>query len=116
MTDEVGNTGLRREQWLDQPEIHLALFCFLFAFVWEMWQMPFYDVGDITVMEAVRTCTLATVGDAVLMVVSYSVVSLATRSRRWLLTPRVWMVALYLAVGLVVTVLFEELATAAAWG
>lgn len=116
MSSEKRRRAPVRRFWFDQPEIHLALFGFLFAFVWEMWQMPFYDMGDVSFAQVTGTCTLATVGDALLMVFAYSAVSLLARCRRWLLTPRDWMIVVYLLIGLAVTVLFEELATGANWG
>ncbi len=111
------NTGSSpRRCWFDQPEIHLALFGFLFSFVWEMWQMPLYQQGASSISAATTTCTIATAGDALLIVIAYSAVSLIARSRRWLLAPRAWMIGVYLLVGLTVTVPFEQLATDAAWG
>lgn len=115
-SSEQGRRAPVRRFWYDQPEIHLALFGFLFAFVWEMGQMPFYDTGDVSFQKVTAACTLATIGDALLMVSAYSVVSLLARCRRWLLQPAAWMIAVYLLVGLAVTVLFEELATGAQWG
>ncbi len=113
---EQGRRAPLRRFWFDQPEIHLALFGFLFAFVWEMWQMPFYDMGDVPFQKVTVACTLATFGDTLLMVSAYSVVSLLARCRRWLLKPATWIIAVYLLTGLTVTVLFEELATGAQWG
>lgn len=108
--------ALEQRFWFDQPEIHLALLGFLLAFVWEMWQMPFYNMADASVMDVTKTCTLATVGDAALMVLAYTSVSVLARTRRWLLRPQLWMIGTYLLVGLTVTVLFEELATGSKWG
>ncbi len=116
MSSEHAHHGPVRRFWFDQPEIHLALFGFLFAFVWEMWQMPFYDMGDVSFAQATGACTIATVGDALLMVSAFSVISLLARCRRWLLKPAPWMVAGYLLTGLTVTVLFEKLATGTDWG
>lgn len=116
LSSEQGRRAPVRRLWFDQPEIHLALFGFLFAFVWEMWQMLYYDTSDVSFQEVTGACTLATVGDTLLMVSAYSVVSLLARCRRWLLKPATWMIAVYLLTGLTVTVLFEELATGADWG
>ena len=92
------------------------MFGFLTAFLWEMWQMSFYAFGGGLYLAVVETCTLASVGDAVLMVFSYSAVSVVSRSRFWLLRPTIFQLAIYLIVGLVITVAFEKLATGASWG
>ncbi len=101
---------------LDQPELHIAVFGFLTAFIWEMWQMPFYDMHDATYFEMARFCTLASIGDAALMVVGYSLVSWFAGSRFWLKDILRWQVITFLAIGLIATVAFEELATRSSWG
>lgn len=92
------------------------MFGFLTAFLWEMWQMPFYSFGAGPYLSVVKICTLASAGDAVLMVVSYSTVSAVSRSRLWLLRPTLFQIAIYLIIGLLGTVAFEELAKGAPWG
>lgn len=116
MPAERDTNAYVRRFWFDQPEVHLAIFAFFFSFVWEMWQMPYYNMANVSFQTTTATCTLATVGDALLMVFSYSIVSLVARCRRWLLSPRPWMIGVYLIIGLTITVLFEALATRADWG
>jgi hypothetical protein len=101
---------------LDQPELHIAVFGFLTAFVWEMWQMPFYDMHSATYFEMAQLCTLASIGDGVLMLVAYSVVSWSAGSRFWMKRARRWHLLAYVAVGLLATIAFEELATRSPWG
>ncbi len=80
----ANTTGMARlRPW--QPWAALAGFAFLLHFVWEMLQVPFYaGMVDAIHGSAVRMCTIATVGDAVITLLAYGVVAVATRSRSWL--------------------------------
>ena len=54
------------------PEANFLLISFLFNFVWEMWQMPFYEgLKTLDYMSVVRTCTQASLGDGVISVLAY---------------------------------------------
>lgn len=81
-------TALRRARaymvaW--QPWAALPGFAFLLHFVWEMLQVPVYaGMIEATHGSAVRMCTIATAGDAVITLFAYGVVAVATRSRDWL--------------------------------
>lgn len=94
-----------------QPWAALALFAFLLNFVWEILQAPFYrGMADGAHWAAVRTCTLATAGDVVILLVAYAVVAAATRDRWWLAAPpKAARVAGFLAAGVAVTVALEAL-------
>jgi hypothetical protein len=47
------------------PEANVMLFSFLVNFVWEMWQMPFYQgLSTMDHMDVVRSCTQAVSGMA----------------------------------------------------
>ena len=89
---------------MSRPEVRIALFGFLAAFLWEMWQMPFYATAGLTIAEAVRGCSLGSLGDSGLMVLAYSVGSIATGNRHWV---RQWTpaaLAAYLGTGLLATI------------
>ena len=68
---------------LDQPEIHIAVFGFLTAFVWEMWQMPFYDQSGLNFTDMVKGCSLGSFGDAGLMVFAYYTAGKLAGTRHW---------------------------------
>jgi hypothetical protein len=61
--------------------------------------------------EAVRICTLATLGDVGLMLVNFWIVAWVGGVRRWPLQPTVARVAGFTGLGLAVTILVEILAT-----
>ena len=97
---------------LRNPEANFLLFSFLFNFVWEMWQMPFYEgLKTLDYMSVVRICTQASLGDGVISVLAYwSAVAMA-RSRNWIHATSITPVAVYLATGLGITIFMEWLAT-----
>ena len=93
------------------PEIFVVLFAFLLNFVWEMWQVPFFrEIGDGTHLQGVIACTQATLGDTAIVLFAFWGVALFSRSRFWLLAPGPAQIAVFLAVGLGVTIVFEALA------
>ena len=77
------------QSWISRtvhnPEANFLLFSFLFNFVWEMWQMPFYEgLKTLDYMLVVRTCTQASLGDGVISVLAYWSAVLIARSRNWI--------------------------------
>lgn len=92
------------------PELRIAVFGFLAAFVWEMWQMPFYESEGLDYVRVVRGCTLASIGDAGIMVFAYWIASTFGKNRFWLHSPTVKSVAIYLAAGEVITIAVEHIA------
>lgn len=97
---------------LDLPELNVALFAFLLNFVWELWQVPFFrDLPTAPHWEAVKTCTVATLGDVALALVAFWAVSAVVRSRGWILQPHAREVAGFVAVGLGATILLEWVVT-----
>jgi uncharacterized membrane protein YeiB len=91
-------------------EFRIALFGFLAAFVWEMWQMPFYDQSGLTFMNMVQGCSLGSLGDAGIMVCAYCIAAWTGRSRQWLASPTPRALAVYLATGLIITIAIEHIA------
>ena len=94
------------------PELNVAVFSFLLNFVWEMWQIPFFASapGDPHWVGVVA-CTRATFGDASISVVAFWCVAALARSRWWILDASPSQVAAFVAVGVVITIILEALAT-----
>lgn len=104
------STNLR--YWLNLPEVNIAIFAFLLNFVWEVQQMPFFALpSSLSCQERVINCTLATVGDVAIMLTGFWVVAALARSRRWILQPSGWHIAVFLSVVIFITIIFESLAT-----
>jgi hypothetical protein len=104
-----GDVSRSRLPWW-QPWTAVALFAFLLHFAWEMLQVPFYaGMERAAHWRAVLTCSGATAGDVVITLVAYGMVAGMARDRGWLRRPSLGRVALYVAVGLAVTVVIELL-------
>lgn len=101
---------------LDRPETWLAVHGYLIAFLWEMLQMPFYAMGRLSAWEKTLNCSLASLGDAGIMVFAYFAASWAVNDRYWLSSPNRKPVIVFLVTGLVITLVVEYFATSAAWG
>lgn len=98
--------------WLHSPEFNVAIFSFLLSFLWETQQMPFYQVSpELSCFERTRNCTLATVGDVGILLVSFWVVAAISKSRQWVQQPNWRQISIFTFVGIVITVVFEALAT-----
>tara|TARA_R110002051_G_scaffold64011_3_gene116586 strand:+ start:130 stop:507 length:378 start_codon:yes stop_codon:yes gene_type:complete len=83
-----------------------------------MLQMPFFDVGSADYWQRTLGCTRATFGDVGILVLAYTAVSIITRNRNWLHSPKHWMISIYLLTGLGITVIIEAMATSVPreWG
>jgi hypothetical protein len=98
----------RHHSW--QPWGALAGFGLLLHFVWEMLQTPFYTgMSGAPHWDAVLQCGRATLGDVVIVLLSYGGVRLAVHTRLWLLGRWGWRLLLFLAIGLVITIGLEWL-------
>ncbi|MBC7999720.1 MAG: hypothetical protein IAF58_17335 [Leptolyngbya sp.] len=99
-------------RWLNVPEWNVAMFSFLLSFVWEIQQMPFYQVSnEFSCFDRTRNCTLATVGDVGISLTAFWVVAALVKSRQWVQRPSRKQVGIFTLVGVVITVVFEALAT-----
>ena len=94
-----------------EPEVHIATFGFFTSFIWEILQMPFFDVGSASYWERTLGCTRATFGDVGILLLAYTVVSILARNRHWMHYPKYWMIGIYLLTGLGITVIIEAMAT-----
>jgi hypothetical protein len=97
---------------LGLPELQVAIFAFLLGFAWEILQGPFFQgMTEARHGEAVRLCTLATLGDVAIMLVNFWAVAVVSGGRRWVLHPTTAQVADFAGLGLASAVLIEILAT-----
>ena len=97
---------------LNAPELHISIFAFLLNFVWELLQMPlFAGFVDFQYYQVILHCTKATFGDVVISLVAFAGACLITRSRMWIILMNKSGVVAFLAIGLVITIVFEILAT-----
>lgn len=102
---------------INMPEFNVVIFGFLLSLPWEMLQAPLY-AGMTTAPHwpTVEFCTVATIGDATIMLMAFWGVAFGARSRNWVLAPTRPQVAAFLALGLIATLLIEYFATRATWG
>ncbi|WP_205042134.1 hypothetical protein [Rhodoligotrophos defluvii] len=90
----------------------MAMFGFLLNYPWEFLQAPLYQgMADAPHWQAVKTCTRAALGDAVILVVAFWGIAATAGSRRWVLRPRLGQVTGFGGIGLAITMVVEHLAT-----
>ncbi len=105
-------TSINTDKILNAPELHISIFAFLLHFVWELLQMPLFSgFDDFPYYPTVLHCTKATFGDVVISLVAFAGACLITRSRMWIVSMSYSGVVAFLAIGLVITIIFELLAT-----
>ncbi len=105
-------TSINTKKILNAPELHISIFAFLLNFVWELLQMPlFAGFADFPYDQTILHCTKATFGDVLISLVAFAGACLITRSRMWIVSMNKSGVVSFLAIGLVITVAFELLAT-----
>lgn len=97
------------------PELAVAGFSFLLHFAWEILQTPLYaGMPQAPHLAGTIVCLKATLGDVMNALVAFwGTATLAHRKRGWLLhaQSRDWLV--YLAIGILITIVLERLATGA---
>ena len=98
------------------PEFNVAVFAFLLNYPWEFTQVPlFADMADAPHWTAIKRCAMATLGDIIIMLIAYWLVALVARSRHWIAAPTVVHLTMFVAVGVTITVVIEELALRGLW-
>ncbi|MCV0438862.1 MAG: hypothetical protein K5880_09530 [Hydrogenophaga sp.] len=98
------------------PEFNVIVFALLLNYPWEFLQVPlFADMPQAAHWDAIRTCTRATLGDAVIMLIAYWTVGLVARNRSWVLAPSTARILMFAATGVVITIAIERLAVAGIW-
>ena len=104
--------GLRSGRFLDAPELNVAIFAFLLNLAWEFAQVPlFAGMPAAEHWRAILVCGRATLGDVVIALVGFWVVAICDRARNWVLRPAAAHVTGFVAVGVLITVVMEWLAT-----
>jgi hypothetical protein len=97
---------------VNHPAFNIATFAMLLSLPWEFGQMWLYaGSGEMSHLQGIRICSAATVGDAVIMLTAFGIVSLGTRSQDWVRAPTRAQVAGFVLIGLAVTVVVELVAT-----
>ncbi len=97
---------------LDTPEVNVTIFAFLLNLTWEFAQVPlFAGMPTAEHWRAVLVCGQATLGDVVIALVGFWTVAICSRARTWVLRPAAAHVAGFVAVGVLITVVMEWLAT-----
>lgn len=90
------------------PEFNIAVFSFVLHFVWEFVQAPTYaGMIEMNHWEGIKLCMSATFGDVGFALTAFVVTAVASRSRNWVLKSTSWQVALFIGVGIALTVVFE---------
>lgn len=102
---------MNRPHWT-VPLVLVWITSFFLHLTWEMWQVRFYEgMATANHAAAIWVCTKATFGDANIALFAYLTAALSVRSISWVRAPTVKSLFFYLAAGLLITVLFEYLAT-----
>jgi hypothetical protein len=100
--------------WL--PEFNVVLFAFLLNYPWEFIQAPLFEgMAGRPHWSAVKACSQAALGDAVIMLVAYWGVAALGHGRTWIAKPRRRDVVLLSSIGAGLTVVVEWLALHGAW-
>lgn len=101
------NSSATSDPW-EIPELPVAFFSFLLHFVWEFVQVPTYaGMAEMSHWEATKLCMSATFGDVGFALTAFWLASLAGRGRDWILLRMRLPLAIFIAVGIVLTIGFE---------
>lgn len=102
--------------YLEKPKTWIAINGSLLAFVWGMLQMPFYGMSGLSAWQAIKNCAFATFGDAGIMVIAYWTATRLAPDRLWLRQWQGCQAAIYLSVGMIVTIVVKYFALRSDWG
>jgi hypothetical protein len=95
------------------PKFNVVLFALLLNYAWEFLQVPLFDrMPQAAHWEAVKACSSAAAGDAVIALIAFWVVALVAGSRDWVILPKLSSVLGFSACGLLITLVIERLALA----
>lgn len=99
------------------PEFNVVLFGFLLSYPWEFLQTPFYlNMAQAKHWSAVKLCSLAAMGDAIIMLLAFWLAAAFGRTRQWLLEPHARDVSVFMTFGVTATIVIEWVAARADWG
>ena len=82
----------------------------LIAFVWEIYQMPFFVSGNLEPYEQTIRCGIASLGDGLILLAAYTLAALKG-GRAWFRQGARISYAIYFGFGLVVAIAVEIMAT-----
>jgi hypothetical protein len=102
----MANEGSR---FFRMPEIGLCFLSFFLNFFWEVNQTYFYTMKDDSFSTMLYGWTHCTLGDVVLTLIFFWIVSLISRSRTWVLRLTASNFISFIVLGLVYTVINERL-------
>ncbi len=98
------------------PEFNVMLFAVLLNYPWEFIQSPLYaGMADQRHWDAVKICTIAALGDGVLMVVAHWGAAWLGRNRHWIVAPSVPATLSFLLIGVCIAAAIEWLAQRGWW-
>lgn len=94
------------------PELNVALFSFVFHFVWELLQVPTYaGMAQLDHWTGVLVCTQASLGDVGFALIAFWITAGIARSRRWIVKPTLYQVLIFVGIGVALTIGFESFYT-----
>ena len=90
------------------PEVPVVILSFAFHFIWEFLQVPTFEgMSERPHWRGIKICTAATVGDVGFALVAFWATAAASRSRRWIASPQLWQLGVFVGVGVGLTIGFE---------
>ncbi|MCY7337633.1 MAG: hypothetical protein LH613_15725 [Chamaesiphon sp.] len=90
------------------PETNLFLFAFLLNFVYEVWQSPYFDFYNMPLLaDKIEYITHCTVGDGVITIISFWIVSALRGLRYWLINSTWKLTLLFTDLGWIYTFISE---------
>jgi len=98
--------------FLRQPEPNVLLFGFLLNLPWELLQIPFFlGMPSVAHWDGMIQCVTAAAGDAVILLAAFWATACLRRTRKWISQPSLNATVVFVALGIVVTIVLEWWAT-----
>jgi hypothetical protein len=95
-------------KYKETPEFHLIIFSFLLNLPWELAQLPFFSFkGDDNLGMIFFAVVHCTVGDVLITLSVFEIVSLLNRNRYWFLRWEAKHLSLYVLLGVLYTIFSE---------
>jgi len=106
--EAISGSSRRPAGLWEAPGLVVAFFSFVLHFVWEFVQVPTYaGIAELPHWEAIKLCMSATFGDVGFALTAFWVACLTALRRDGMLRPTHFSAAIFVAVGIVLTVGFE---------
>lgn len=98
------------------PELNVLLFAVLLNYPWEFIQTPLYvGMSDQRHWDAVQICSIAALGDGVLVLFAYWATAWFLHDRLWIAAPSTRSTVPFILIGLCITIVIEWLAQRGWW-